>query len=109
MHPRYSRNSCNSNRSSGMFFIFPALFFSFFVFRYISFWPFLIVLMMFFFISKPNSKRSRYYPPRNSTYLENKNSESVSKSQFNINFCNNCGSSLEPDALFCSECGSKVN
>ena len=78
------------------------------MFRAISFWPILIILMIFFFVSKPNSKRSRYYPPRNPIYLENKSSETASKSQFNVNFCKNCGSSLEPDALFCSECGSKV-
>lgn len=105
---RYSRNSCNSHHSGGMFFVFPLIFLSIFVFRAISFWPFLIVLTIIFFASKPNSKRSRYYPTHNSSYLENNNSENVSKSQFNADFCPNCGSSLESDALFCSECGNKL-
>lgn len=105
--PSYSRNSCNSRRSSGLFFLIPLFFVTFFVFRWFVFWPILLVIFIVILASKPRYYHSNYYQPRYNSNLNNY-STSVPSQNVKINYCKNCGSFIEQDSLYCSECGQQL-
>ena len=108
-HQSHYRNSCDTHYRSGGFFIFPLIFFAIFFSRGII-WPILVIFFIIFLASRPRTYRRRYYQPN--SYYQGTSSDTtprfVSK-QYDINFCKNCGTKIEPDSLYCQECGFKLN
>lgn len=104
----YRRNSCGYRQSNGFIFIFPLFFIAFLFFKMNSIWPVLFVLFIILMASKPRYRYSNYNQPINKTPFTYPNDNKMENSNVKINFCKNCGSSVELDATFCSECGFRL-
>ena len=106
--PQYSRNSCGRRHHGGFFFLIPLFFVFFFLFRMVNFWLLLFVIFIVIIASKPRYYNSNYYQPRDNSYLNNYPTTQTQSQKVQINYCKNCGSFLEQNSLFCSECGHRL-
>ena len=110
-HRSHYKNSCGHRHSGNGFFIIP-LFFFFVIFR-VSFWPLFFIFVIFILASQSNRRDYKNYYPQNTPYTGFNTNTSYepqfSKPVSQVNFCKNCGHSVEQDAVYCSDCGSKVN
>lgn len=102
------RNTCHTHYHGNGFFIFPILILVL-IFSRGAFWPIFLVFLIIFLASQPKRRSRRYYRsqayyqqpiPDNSPQFVSKNTE--------VNFCKNCGTRIEPDSIYCQECGYKL-
>ena len=109
-YSNYHRRSCHRHQSGGLFFIIPVIFILFFTHSWFYLWPFFIIFMIFAFSKKPRYNSTYDYQNSEPRFISSTNYQksSYSSKPVTSNFCKNCGSHIESDSIFCSECGFKI-
>jgi hypothetical protein len=97
-------NSCQKN-PNGFILFFPLLFLIIISAKIGTFWPGLILLFFIIFMGQPQNKGLKNNSHQKPFFTSENDYLMKSESKNQVNFCKNCGSSVEQDAKFCSDCG----
>lgn len=87
-------------------YIFPLILAILYFHFWIPYWPLLVIILIPIFVWKRHTKFSK--KSHNKSNVNSTSSDLNSNPQLKTTLCEKCGSSLQNNDLFCSECGSKI-